>query len=697
MEENKKMKITKNIVTLCIGASIIIVALIAFLISYWDSINNGIKVGIILIFEVLFIIAGKLFTNKYQLKDVGKTFHYIALIYLPFSFFLIFVLELLGSYFTIYGQGKYIYLSISSVITTLFYLYYYIKDNDREVKYLSIIFGLISTIFVPLIFKENISLVIDFVLIYTLLLKIFTKDELIKKYMIYFLGLVFLAMLSQINDVSFYFIFSWVLLAINIINLERLNSNIFYSLTSNACLYTFAYMLVFKKIGLVFELSVCQIAMIIFILILYLVTHILIYALNGNKNLLTSARIIPLSASLLLYLISISQGALPLYIIALLIEFILIFNYVLTKNGIYKYAIFIFSNVLLINIFSYYFEGLEFLKFIPLVTTSFVLMYNLTNKRELNEILIAVLAVMEFASLILLIIEPTLIGLIVSFIFTCLILCHNKYKHIKSYYDIIPLFVLIAYASKNMIDNSFISIIYALLVIVLIVASYLNNKDIIYPIFSGLYLVFINTLSINNNYFITTLVCAWSLIHLYIYNNSKYKFLFNYILIISTTILSYLIFYDTKLLDYTIIKMLGVSIGGILIINDLIKKTNSYYEYDLNIIKYIFWSLIYLYAISSYISGIDGLMFSIYIVFVLCYSYYKKVKETFAVSIVFILINSIYLTKEFWLSLPWWIYLFILGGGLIIFAIVNERNKNNKNDDNIIDILKERFKNDDQK
>ena len=49
----------------------------------------------------------------------------------------------------------------------------------------------------------------------------------------------------------------------------------------------------------------------------------------------------------------------------------------------------------------------------------------------------------------------------------------------------------------------------------------------------------------------------------------------------------------------------------------------------------------------------------------------KKYGAIFIVSILAILVNAILLTREFWLSIPWWIYLLLVGGILIGFAIKN--------------------------
>ena len=44
------------------------------------------------------------------------------------------------------------------------------------------------------------------------------------------------------------------------------------------------------------------------------------------------------------------------------------------------------------------------------------------------------------------------------------------------------------------------------------------------------------------------------------------------------------------------------------------------------------------------------------------------------------------LTRRFWLSLPWWIYILGVGLILIVFAIVNEIHEKNKFKENLISL-----------
>ena len=59
-------------------------------------------------------------------------------------------------------------------------------------------------------------------------------------------------------------------------------------------------------------------------------------------------------------------------------------------------------------------------------------------------------------------------------------------------------------------------------------------------------------------------------------------------------------------------------------------------------------------------------------VIILMFAYVKRMGPAFAITLVTIIINMIYLTRYFWLSIPWWGYLVSVGGVLIVFAARNE-------------------------
>ena len=58
------------------------------------------------------------------------------------------------------------------------------------------------------------------------------------------------------------------------------------------------------------------------------------------------------------------------------------------------------------------------------------------------------------------------------------------------------------------------------------------------------------------------------------------------------------------------------------------------------------------------------------------------------VTIANILINIFALTRKFWFSVPWWVYLLVVGSVLIGFAVKNEANENKSISKGIVDNIK---------
>ena len=105
-------------------------------------------------------------------------------------------------------------------------------------------------------------------------------------------------------------------------------------------------------------------------------------------------------------------------------------------------------------------------------------------------------------------------------------------------------------------------------------------------------------------------------------------------------------------------------------------------------IKEIAVTLINLYALTIYLNNIDGMLFTLILVALILYSYYKKSGNLFMIVIANIIINIFVLTRKFWFSVPWWVYLLVVGSVLIAFAVKNEANENKSIPKGIVDNIK---------
>lgn len=71
----------------------------------------------------------------------------------------------------------------------------------------------------------------------------------------------------------------------------------------------------------------------------------------------------------------------------------------------------------------------------------------------------------------------------------------------------------------------------------------------------------------------------------------------------------------------------------------------------------------------------DALILEVICLTLFIWSQIKKCTKWIRISCIIIVAVALYMTKDFWLSLSWWIYLLTAGLGLIVFAAINEMKK----------------------
>ena len=168
----KKEKYTdkeiKNSLIMITGAILIVLAAIIFLTSTWNITHNIIKTGVILFMLVVFLAISYISKEYLNLKQTSKTFYYIALSYIPIILLSISMFSLFGNYLSLYGEGRYIYLTISSILVSLIYYIDSKKHNSKSISIFSIVFQLLSIIFLMLIFTNDITLIFIGLLVYSI-------------------------------------------------------------------------------------------------------------------------------------------------------------------------------------------------------------------------------------------------------------------------------------------------------------------------------------------------------------------------------------------------------------------------------------------------------------------------------------------------------------------------------------------------
>ena len=160
----------------------------------------------------------------------------------------------------------------------------------------------------------------------------------------------------------------------------------------------------------------------------------------------------------------------------------------------------------------------------------------------------------------------------------------------------------------------------------------------------------------------------------FIYYFIKKKDLYLFVIYTFLLILFKFVIYDLAINNISFINI-GVSYLYLIIV---IRRIICKYINHCDLIEYILFIGINIFAIYLYNSKVDGLLYIAFLTFLSFGGYLLKDKALVVSNLLFIFINIVLVTSSFWLSIPWWLYILIIGIILISFAISNERRKNNK-------------------
>ena len=178
---------TKNNLILVTGAVLVILSAILFLATTWSTSTNYIKTIVLVLMFIVFLATSKIAKDVMHLPQTSKAFYYIALFYLPILFFSISLFGLFGPYLSINGEGKYVFLSIGSIIVSIIYYLENIKQESILLKCSSYVFQVLSVIALTMIFTTDVYIIIASIMIYDIILKLLTeiyettKDNIIYK------------------------------------------------------------------------------------------------------------------------------------------------------------------------------------------------------------------------------------------------------------------------------------------------------------------------------------------------------------------------------------------------------------------------------------------------------------------------------------------------------------------------------------
>ena len=766
-EEIKKEKPTdkeiKNSSILIVGSLLVVFASIIFLTSTWNVIHNIVKTGVLIFMLAMFLAMSYISDKKFNLKLTSKTFYYIALAYIPIVLFSISLFSLFGNYLSLYGEGKYIYLTLSNILVSVIYYLNAKKINSRLIFVFSILFQLLSVIFLTLIFNSGFYMVLFGLLIYSILLVILKLlninlfNENIHKVVSLVLSISICGLIVNcnlfrclFNKVTIVDVFAVIGVFINVylvlIKLYKKNNiykflypiliilifNSFRYMFDN---YMFGQSLIFSSFSVIYMYNVFREYKINIITYIEILISFIIYCIIWTVN--SSLGIVVLDGWMLFALITVfnlvnymfdrkyryfSSSTLAVGIMSLIISLTVKFNLPIAIIGLGGLVLILIS--MFIKVFdlrlrqTFKWLGLIFLGGIILINYNIdifsillyfgcfliILIYSLINKNDvykfvsyilLNVVLMTLVIyfninvynyIVPFTTILITLIElfipsirskssniPQFIALIIlSFVFILYIYYYKKDRK----YLLIPLLGIIPYIYfSNILIISSLNIMYFLSLVILGILCGLiyrckkNFYITMFYIFAVLHMINLEEIS-----YVSIIILTGGTLACYLIKNNKVKDLYKAILYVLGLSL-----YNTIINDLNINDIAALSIGIYILLTLLITRTIfKKYGNGYKVWEYILCSLINLIAIGNYNSQFDGIIYCLFLTIIVIVCYILRYGPAFLICLISILFNVVLLIGS---SMPWWIYVLIIGFILIIFAIHNEvkdKKDNNK-------------------
>ena len=773
-EIEEELQGQRNTAILVTGATLIVLAAIVFLTSTWSAIPNIVKTIVLVLLIGVFGGASKIAREKLNLEKTANTFYYIAISYIPIVFVSISIFKLFGEYLSIYGDGKFIYFSISSIIVASLYLFEAKRKQKQGLKIASLIIQEIAVICIASMFNLNILCALS---AYNLILQ-FIKNDLVKQYAsiavnfiaiisifaiwnfeitnilnIFLLTINYYLIMEKNKLYEIFYLTGIYLTALTITNLEILNldyelqqimilvviigeyiygsfdiriqkTNTILTFIAISMLYLTTTSTQFPSYIIMYTIPLLALVTYITredfknVMLHFIPIGIILSGLNTtfslnlsfniniyigmlmlgitcikkieNENIEHILDLFEIYGNMVIIFSFIISSAINfdetinniLVISIIMIEYIV--KYIDTEDALYRIMAYIFGNVILLSIGNIV-KVDEFIKYIVPITTLIIAFAEQYFEKLKDDANIKYLIISFIISFITLNIDLDILSFVSLIILIVAFLIYQIKNYLNEYLNIIPMLAIFPgiYAEEVFQIGEYNLSIFASIITVLITAIISIKKQNInmYTIASFLYLMTQIFIFDINKYFNISFVVLWSVGHLINQNNNIIKI----VLYVTGLILYNNIIYDLDLEHITALNLLGYIAILIAISRTILKNTTGDFYKFVEVFGCI---IIYTGAITEYSGEPDGMIFVMLLVLITIFSYIKKYGPIFLSSITAILVNVFILTRYFWFSIPWWVYMLVVGILLITFAMNNEA-KEVKNKNKIAKVIKE--------
>ena len=709
-ETKKDSESTKNSAILVTGAIFIILAAIVFLSSSWDVLSAGIKSLIMFLFVGVFLGCSYLAKKKFNLEKTSKTFFYLAMAYIPICLSSLWALGIISDLWKSNIIDRFAYFTFVFVITGCIYYLFYTRNSSKILYVGSVLSGLFAAICFPLIFEEKSSLICLAVVTYSVamsLLMLFAKkqNELFNKTIVYTLlvitslfaicqlfGNIVIESISKIfsnNNEMFldnlFVVISLVLVAINyLIVFFKYNRKTGFWVMHSISLYLATLFTTFHVINGVSTDWLIIISAIIAIIISLIHMFVTNKLNNGSLHLANRVLINSYMGYLLIRTIElvsdydISKYILP--IIAFIELIILGICFIKTnKSSTYKYLIYITSLLFIysvVNCFNFKYEK-EIYSLIPMCWSFIIYVLEGIVKKLRDGGSDALYIVSNIVSFIAIGFVENIVVYWIGIAYAVLLFIVNLIRKENDWFRLIPMLGAYFILSGNTVFADNVYLILRIIMAVLLTGFPLLTKKKLTceTLFAGLFVLLI-TKSIESYTIQLLFVLAWEFLNFIFVKSTRDKHLM-LALIYATSLALYfdLIGKNKFLKAYSSSYKIGIVIVALLYIETIIKH-HVKSKADRDLIDTLIFALIYLISIFSYTNEYDGMVFCLFMIAIMIYSYQRKRGSIFVTTITALIVNVLLLTRKFWAKVPWWGWLLITGTILIAFAVRNESKEN---------------------
>ena len=626
-EEEKKQR--KILTILNVGTFMVILSGFIFVTTSKDDFSDFMKTLFLFFGSILFVFL-YIFTKKQlHMTFSCKVYYLISLVFLGFTYYSLGNFELLGSYFSVHGEGSNLFLASNFIIDAILCSLLYKEYSNRTILYIIYSFLVLSIFnFMSVLHLDYFYMITAFTLILSMIHFVKTsKDTLCYGYGL----LLFLICISIMNIENANPVFLTILTILQIFNLiiysKRLDSS--FSKASSiimgiACILNFGLRVIID-----FNLFV---SILIPCLSLFYIVIFINKLFFKDKNFSTFVMVLMNFIFLIFYLISISLNITTFLIVALSIMLTNMIYLMYTKEKTLEYYLDPFKKIIFISTCLYAIScyqhlsvnlSLSILVLLMFVFFTFIKEHTLKN--------------LYFGILIYLILLSSFINLF-------------KFDFLAMSIFILSIIGLFLSTEKEERYKSFRIPFYIFMHFM--IYYYFINIPLFKRFFIGYILVF----------------CIYSLIMWLYKNKRKYFVITSYLM---TLPMFGLVTSNIQNNDITIIVMNLIGFYFLWITNkNFIKK---------DVDKIVITDMVTI-ALLSMVIFTDSILLSVYggiVSFILLsigFSY-KKYEHLFTISIVATIINIVVSFKELWLSFSLWFYLLIIGIFMIVFATYREIKK----------------------